>query len=164
MQACKILRDEKLDFKCHFVGPFPSKKEERMFKGFVIKNNLQKQIIYHGKKTGKEKNKILQNSDMLIFPTEYYLETFGRVILEAMMFSLPVIANPIATISSTIQNKKTGFTLEKNSPKEISDLIKKLHKNIKMRETLGKNGRKRFLEKYTLKTYKNKFLKILKNG
>lgn len=161
LKACKILKNQKINFICNFVGAFPGEKEKTFFFDFVKENNLDKNVFYLGKKTGRDKNKILENSDILVFPTEYKLETFGRVIIEAMMFGLPVIANGIATISSIISDGKTGFVLRENSPREISEKIIQL-KDKNLRLKMGKEGRKRFLEKYELEKYGKNFEKILK--
>jgi len=163
LQACKILKKQNLKFNCNFVGDFKNEKDKSMFYNFVEKNNLQREINYLGKKTGKEKNKIISESNVLVFPTEYKLETFGRVIIEGMMFGLPVIANGIATIPSIIQDNKTGFILKNNSPKEIAEKIIKLE-NPFIRENMGLEGRKRFLKNYELKKYEKEFVKILNSS
>ena len=129
LRACKILDKKNMDFRCSFIGAWQCKKDEKDFCNFIDNYNLKNKIKYLGEKIGKEKNKILEDSDVLVFPTEYKLETFGRVILEAMMFGLPVIANGIASIPTIIQNEKTGFVLIKNSPEEIAEKIELLIKS-----------------------------------
>ncbi len=78
-----------------------------------------------------------------------------------MSFSLPVIANGIATIPTIIQNGETGFVLRENSGVEIADYIEKLQ-DKKLREKMGELGRKRLLEEYEIKNYSGKFIEILK--
>jgi len=160
LEACKILDEKKINFRCSFVGAWRSKKDEKKFYKFIKKNNLQNKVFYLGKKTGKEKNKILENSDVLVFPTEYKLETFGRVIIEAMMYALPVIANSIASIPEIIEDKKTGYLLKENNPQEIVKDLLMPYKNKKFIVRFGLTGRKRFLERYELSGYKKKFKKI----
>jgi glycosyltransferase involved in cell wall biosynthesis len=160
LQSCPLLKKKGINFKCNFVGDFPGEKEKNLFHKIVAKNNLQENIYYLGKKIGIEKNKILKNSDILVFPTEYPLETFGRVIIEAMMFGLPVIANGIATIPSIVEDGKTGFVLKENSPEEIKNCILKLN-NFEKRNKMGLSGRKKFLKDFELKKFSEKFLKIV---
>ncbi|MFB6246730.1 MAG: glycosyltransferase family 4 protein [Candidatus Pacearchaeota archaeon] len=164
LQACKILKKKGFDFKCNFVGGFQKEKDKEEFKEFVKNNNLEKEINYLGKKTGKEKNKILKKSDVLVFPTEYKLETFGRVILEGMMFGLPVIANSIASIPSIVEDKKTGFLLKENTPEEIAENIEKLAKDQKLREKMGKKGRQKFIKEFELEKYEKKLLEVLESS
>ena len=161
LEACKILKEKNVNFKCNFVGAWPSDKEKDNFFDYINENHLVKCVNYLGKKTGSQKNKILESSDVLIFPTEYPIETFGLVILEAMMHSIPVISNNIAAIPSIIEHGKTGYVLNKNTPKEISYFLDKLIKDKTLREDMGELGRKRFLEHFEMNDYKKKLIDIL---
>ncbi|MFH1917575.1 MAG: glycosyltransferase family 4 protein, partial [Nanoarchaeota archaeon] len=96
LEACKILGQKKINFNCHFVGAWQNKEDRKIFYEFVKKNNFKGKIFSHGRKTGEEWNNFFKRADVFVFPTEYKPETFGRVIIEAMMFALPVIANGIA--------------------------------------------------------------------
>lgn len=162
LEACKILKDKKIDFNCNFAGAWPSEKEKEKF-FYYVKENVLNNVKYLGKKTGTEKNELFASSDVFVFPTEYPLETFGLVILEAMMLGLPVIANDVATISSTVTHNKTGFVLKENTPKEIYEYLETLINDKKLRIDLGQNGRRRFLENFEMKDYGEKFIKIIKN-
>ncbi|MCH8945316.1 MAG: glycosyltransferase [Nanoarchaeota archaeon] len=157
LDACKILNEINFNFKCDFVGEWANNSDKQYFLNFIKKNNLTKKVFSHGKKIGSEKNKFLENANVLVFPTDYPLETFGRVILESYMYEVPVIANGIATIPTIIKDKETGFILEKNNGEEIAKIIIKEKKWEKM----GIEGRKRFLSNYELKKYKTNFLKII---
>ena len=159
LYACKILNEKNIKFNCNFVGDWTRDKERKKFYSYIKKNNLEKMIKYLGKRVGKEKNTVLEKSDILVFPTYFKLETFGRVIIEAMMFGLPVIANGIAAIPTTIQDGKTGFILKDNSPEEIANYIERLL-NRKLREKMGKAGRERFLKKYEIGIYGMEFLDV----
>jgi glycosyltransferase involved in cell wall biosynthesis len=138
------------------------KKDEEYFYDFIKKNDLGKKVFAHGKKIEKEKNEFLEKADVLIFPTEYKLEAHPRVILESMMFGLPVIANGIASIPSTIEQNKTGFVLKENTPEKIVKYIEKIYKNKELKIKMGEQGRKIFLEKFELNKYQKKFLDIFK--
>lgn len=162
LEACKILNEKKIKFRCDFIGAWQSSSDKIYFNNFIKKHNLEKRIFTHGEKTGKEKNKFLEKANLLVFPTEYKLETFGRVIIEAMMFGIPVIANGIASITSIIKNNEVGFILKENSPKEIAEKLEKLYNNKELGIKIGKAGRKRFLKYYEIKDYSKKFLEIFK--
>lgn len=161
LEACKILKEKGIGFKCNFVGEWLSNKEKDKFFNYIKENKLEENAFYLGGKRGKEKNNIFKKSNVLVFPTEYKLETFGRVIIEAMMFGLPVIANGIASIPTTVQDGKTGFVLKENTKEEIAEKIGRLINGKKLRTKMGIAGRKRFLKYYTLDVYKKKFLEVL---
>jgi glycosyltransferase involved in cell wall biosynthesis len=157
LDACLELERGKIKFKCNFVGSWIKKEDEEYFNKFVLKNKLEKKVFYLGRKVGEEKNKILEKTDILIFPTEYKLETFGRVILEGAMFGVPTIANPIATIPDIIEDEKTGVLLKKNTGEEIAKEVLKIRSKSK---EMGVFARERFLRNYELKEYSRKFTSI----
>ncbi len=162
LQACKILNEKGIEFRCFFAGAWVNEQDKKYFFEFVRKNNLEKKIVYIGPVGQNEKKRLLEKTHILVFPTEYKLETFGRVNIEAMMFAIPVIANAIATIPSIVKDKKTGFLLEKNTPEEIAEKIEILAKNRKLAERMGIEGRKRFLKNFEIEKYKREFIKILR--
>lgn len=159
LKACKILNEKKINFECNFVGEWVSQKDRVFFKKFVNENNLFEKVKYLGKMKGKNKKKIFLNSNLFVFPTEYKLEACPRVVLEAMMFGLPVISNKIGAIPSLVLDNKNGFLLNKNTSSEIAMKIIKL-KEKSLRKNMGFASRKKFINNHNLKNYKKKFLKI----
>ncbi|MEM4605430.1 MAG: glycosyltransferase family 4 protein [Candidatus Pacearchaeota archaeon] len=164
LEASKILKDKKFLFNFFFAGSWQNKKDKLFFFDYLDKNNLRDSVFYLGQIKPEEKKEIFSKSHLLVFPTEYSLETFGRVIIEAMMYGLPVIANSIATIPSILEDKKTGFLLNNNTPQEISEKIEFLLKNRELSEKIGIAGREVFLKKFEIKNFEKNFLMILKNA
>lgn len=157
LETCKLLTNIKIKYTCNFIGAWPSKREKRDFYKYVENNSLQECVIHHGQLLNNEKNKILKESDIMIFPTSY--DACPRVVIEAMEFGLPVISNNVGTIPSLIDHNKTGFVLKKNNAEEILRYILKL-RDVNFRKTMGIKGRERFLERFTLNKYKDNFLAI----
>jgi glycosyltransferase involved in cell wall biosynthesis len=164
LKACKILKDKKIKFKCNFVGAFNDEKFKKRFLNEILNYNLDDSVNCLGPKKDMEKNKILADSDILAFPTYYRLETFGRVIIEAMQYGIPVIANGIASIPSIIVHGKTGFILKKNTPEELAEYLRFLIKNKDKAINLGINGYKRFLKNYCFSDYEPKLKGILEKN
>lgn len=156
LDACKILKAKDFNFRCDFVGAWWDKKDEKYFLDFIKKNKLDDKVFTHGGKSDKDKNIFLKNANLLVYPTE--MDTFGKVLIEAYMFGIPVIANREGSIPSIVDDRKTGFLLNKNTGKEIAEKILK-GKNW---GEIGLNGRKKFLREYEIKNHKGKFLKIFR--
>jgi glycosyltransferase involved in cell wall biosynthesis len=162
LQAASILDKMNSDFTFTFAGNWPSPKEETEFFKFIKKDKLSNKVNYQGYVNEKEKHKLLSDSDILIFPTEYPRETFGRVIIEAMEYGIPVIANSICSIPSIILHSKTGFLLKRNSPEEIVEYILAI-KNKADLIKMGDLARKRFMTNYELSVFSDRFISILTN-
>lgn len=155
LEACKILNEKKFNFRCDFVGGWLNKNDEKYFLDFVRINKLEEKIFSHGKKVGKEKRNFLEKANVLVFPTE--MDTFGKVLIEAYMFGVSVIANREGAIPSIVENGETGFLLDENTGKDITQKIS----NGNDWESMGLKGRLKFLKEFEINKYKDKFLEII---
>lgn len=162
LYACKILKDRKKTFKCHFIGKW-SDINESFFKEKIHKLGLDDFVRTYGAIYGKEKNKFYENANLFVFPTYYHNECFPLVLLEAMEHGLPCISTNEGGIEDIIDNNKTGFIVEKKSPKLLANKIEYCIDNPNICEKMGKEGRKKFLEEYTIKTFENNMKSILNN-
>lgn len=93
-------------------------------------------------------------------------ESFGQVVLEAAMFSKPVIATLVGGLPEVIKDNKTGILVEKNNIGDLSKAITRLINNSKLASKLGLSARKNYLKLYTEKIMVNKieneYLRIAK--
>ena len=81
-----------------------------------------KRVVYKGFLSEEEKNSLLMSSDVLIIPSNWP-EPFGRVIIEAYKFGLPVIGTNIGGIPEVIDNNITGLLVEANNKEQLSEAI-----------------------------------------
>lgn len=103
----------------------------------------------------KDKNKRLSDegvirlyNESLITLSLSNLDTFGLVVLESLACEVPVIAFNVAGYRETMINAKTGYLVNFSS-QEIADKIIMLIQNQKLRDEMGKFGRKWIEEKWT---------------
>lgn len=112
-----------------------------------------------GPKYDSEKLEHFLNSDIFVFPT--HNEGFGNVALEAMEASLPIIAYKEGSLPYIVENETTGFIVPK---KNISELAKKMELLIAdrtLREKMGIEGRKRFLQLFTIEQFEENIIHTL---
>jgi glycosyltransferase involved in cell wall biosynthesis len=99
LKVCNALNNDGIDFKCLFVGPWESKETEMRWYSLLKQYGLGEKVKYLGAKYGNEKKQILKNTDFLIFPTRYKLETFGLVgayeVSDRILESPPLICSVI---------------------------------------------------------------------
>ena len=157
LQASKLLLDAGYPFRCHFVGGWSSEAAKEKFYRYIGENNLQDHVVFHGQLLREEKEEMLKQADVLVFPTEY--DACPRVVLEAMEYGMPVVANREGTIPSMVENGRTGFVLDKNTPEEIVEKLIRLM-DRPFRTEMGWKARDRFLTRFTEKTYKDKFIQL----
>lgn len=160
IDAAAILKQRNIEFSLHFAGSWPSKKVEEEYFKLINDLGLQENIFYMGYLNEKQKKKILSESDVMVFPTEYKYEALPRVIIEAYKYGLPVISTYNGSIPSLIVHEHTGFLLKENTPDEIAESVIKLCDKEKLIQ-LGRNARQRFLSNYEISVFNKNFQKII---
>lgn len=131
------------------MGAFASQAYEDEVKSMVVKQELFDYVSFVGVQTKNGKWEQFLNADILCFPTYFHSESFGNVLVEAMMFNLPVIATAWRGIPDIV-TKETGMLVPIKNEIELADKMILLIQNQELRIEMGENARKRFLEKYTL--------------
>ena len=117
--------------------------------------------VYHGRKYGKEKEDFLRKASMFVFPTFYFNECFPLVILEAMMYGLPVISTDEGGIKDEVADGVNGFVVKTENTYALADAIQLLLEDSKMRNRMGNEGRRIFLEKFTMRQFEYNMKRIL---
>lgn len=162
LEALSILKTRDVQFKAIIVGAEKDLSKTQINQ-ILQDRNIDSCCSFLGLKYGDVKGEIMNNSDILVFPTKN--DIFGNVILEAMQFELPVIATDEGAIPEIIDDGVTGFIVDKNAPEQIAEKLEFLINNPEKRIEMGKAGRKKFLEKYTIEIFeenmKNVFEDIL---
>lgn len=85
------------------------------------------------------------------------LETFGRVAVESMKHSIPVIAANLGGSVDNIKNGYNGFLYEKGNSKDLAEKIFLLQ-DVDIRENIGRNGYKFAMENFNEVNMLNDFL------
>lgn len=77
-------------------------------------------------------------------------EVFGYVIAEAMSCSKPLVATRVGGIPELVEDRKTGFLVDRGDVRAIADRILDLAANRKQRERMGRAGRRTAEAKFDL--------------
>ena len=102
-------------------------------------------VTYAGFVFGPGKHRILTESDCFCFPTYYYAESFGLVLVEAMAFALPVITTRWRSIPELLPQDYPGF-VGTRSPRQIAERLQA----VITRATTAEDLRQIFLRNFTL--------------
>lgn len=159
LDALKILKERGYSFICNFVGGETAEIDAARFAEEVEKRGLNDMAVYLGKKYGAEKNEEYRKSDIFIFPT--LNEAFGLVLLEAMEHALPCIATDEGGISDIVDEGETGFIVSKRNANILADKIEYLLIHPEERMRMGKNGYRKFYDKFTLRKFEESMADIL---
>jgi glycosyltransferase involved in cell wall biosynthesis len=153
LEAARLLKTNGQRFRVQLVGEFTSAKyREKLFRE-VSEKGLEQCVEFCGRKVDDEKWAHYRSADIFCFPTYYGSESFGIVLLEAMMFELPVVSTAWRGIPGVVEEGVTGFLTDIKDPAAIADRLKQLLDNEHLRTRMGKSGRARYLERFTVESY-----------
>ncbi|RTE65229.1 glycosyltransferase family 1 protein [Amphritea opalescens] len=122
----------------------------------VPSETMASNISYIGWCSEEEMYPYFMRADVLVLPSRW--EGFPMVVLEAMNFSIPVVASNCTSLSESVKSGITGFLFPTSDYKELAKILSCTP--FEKWKELGENGRKYYLENFTSEkmvqtTYKN---------
>jgi glycosyltransferase involved in cell wall biosynthesis len=108
---------------------------------YAFQSGVEDMFLFLGHVTNPER--VLSSCNALIRPSREY-NPWGRDVLEALSFGLPVIAT--GTYNRFVENRVTGFLLDEFDPKKVADCIVELLQNEQLVKHMGEQGKKRVKE------------------
>jgi len=130
--------------------------DDEYHRNLVDRSNENERVMFMG--DVKNTDEYYAMADIFVFPTFY--EGFSFATLEAAASGLPIIATKANGTEDLIENGKNGFLLRTRTPKEISNKIKLLVKNSKLRKQMGKNARETVVKKFAWNIIAKQILEV----
>jgi glycosyltransferase involved in cell wall biosynthesis/ubiquinone/menaquinone biosynthesis C-methylase UbiE len=156
--AIKVFKD--LNFNLKIVGKSSTGYDDELKK--YVKDHNQKNIEFTGELFGDDLKKIYKNAKCVILPTKCY-ENMPNVIIEAMMYSRPIIASNMGSLSYIIQNGKNGLLYNPFDDDDLKKKINKIYNNEKLCIKLGKKAYEDVIDVYNPKKHYNHLIKLFKD-
>ncbi len=88
-------------------------------------------------------------------------EAFGFVLLEAMSRGKPVLASNIGGIPEVVENGETGLLADPRNPEAIAAHIVCLARDADLRDRLGKAGKERWRDRFSVERMLREYDKVL---
>ena len=117
-------------------------------------------VTVHGPLYGNDKLNILQNSDILFFPSYYKPEVFPLVLLEAMFFENFIVTNDNGAIKDIVE-PSFSYISEEVSQEYYIEVLKILLDNRDMLERGKKSAKKAYLSRFLKDGFFREIDKIL---
>ncbi len=149
-----ILRKREIDVRLRMMGIFISSDFEAEIGALINILGLEQHVEFLGTKVGEEKWNVFMDSDIFCFPTYVPSETFGLVLAEAMQFEIPVVATRWNGIPLVFEDGKDGLLVDIKDANDLANKVEQLALNEKDRIEMGRNGRKKYLARYSIDTFR----------
>ena len=153
LAAARLLNQQGRRFLIRIVGEFSSQEYRRQLLREIEESDLNECVEFCGRRVNDEKWQLYHSADIFCFPSHHPSESFGNVLLEAMMFKLPVVATRWRGIPDIVVDGETGFLVEVNDAAAIAEVLARLLDDEGLRERMGRKGRERYLRNYTMDKY-----------
>ena len=142
-----------LDAEVHTMGSWRSKAEKEKCLQFVQANNLEGRIRFNGSLTGRDKWQEYADADLFFFPTFYSAELMPLVAIEAMAFSLPVVASEWRGLTDMIDDGKNGYLFPVKNVGTAVEKLARLVRDRELRRQIGEDARLCYEKYYTLSAH-----------
>lgn len=133
LEACTILKQQgHQNYTLLIVGDGQQRSE---LEAFCKKHNLEDCVKWIGKVDYQEISNYFQVADIFILPT--LEDTWGVVVLEAMLLGKPVLCSQGAGSSELIIDGENGYVFDPQARKELAQIMAKLIENPKLSKIMG---------------------------
>jgi glycosyltransferase involved in cell wall biosynthesis len=142
-RACKILNDNRIDFRLLVIGDGPLKSNLVKLADSL---GLQNTIIFTG--TRHDIPDLLNAMD--IFVLSSISEGISLTLIEAMSCFLPIVATNVGGNPEVIVDGETGFLVPSQNAEALADKLILLMKMPDVRRRMGKAGRARAVKLFSM--------------
>lgn len=160
LDACKILKEKGMDFHCNFVGGESKEINRSVFDQAVRERALDDCVTYHGPKYGEDKERYWEMADVFVQPT--FEDCFPLTILEAMQHHKPIVSTNEGAVPDMVLDGENGFICKREDAFSLASALERLIVDEALRNTMGEEGYRIYLEKFTLSCFEHRFTEILR--
>lgn len=132
-------------------------RPRKILERLVDEMGIRKQVVFTGYRP--DIRAVLQLLDVFVLPVKLP-EGFGIVQIEAMWKEKPVIASDIGGSRDVVVAGETGFLVPPGDPAKLAEKIIELLGDRTLREAMGKKGRRRVLDLFTIERQVEKVISI----
>jgi glycosyltransferase involved in cell wall biosynthesis len=161
LDACRIMKDRGISFKCLIAG---DGLEAESLRSKQERLDLGIEVEFLGPKNQKEVIKLMQRSTLLCLPCtvddDGNRDALPTVILEAMACGLPVVSTNISGIPEMVDSDVDGVLVEPDDPDALSKQLIRLLSSSELRRKFTSNGLKKVASKFDLQRNVDSLLKM----
>ncbi len=138
LEACALLQKQGYnDYTLIVAGDGPERAE---LEAFCQTHNLTDCVKLLGKVDYDSLGTYFQQADVFVLPT--LEDTWGMVVLEAMLFGKPVLCSRWAGTAEMIVDGENGYVFDPHQPEKLAELMLWFMNNLNQIPAMGDNSQK----------------------
>lgn len=127
-------------------------------KALFNRNNLLEEVSFPGWVRGKDKDRLLRESEIFLFPT--YHEGMPMAVLEAMAYGMAIVTTNAGGIPRLIEDGVNGYLCEPGNVEQISDRLAELSEDADKRRQLGNRARQKAEDDYSMERHMERLFSV----
>ena len=159
LAVCAALKAEGKAFSCTVVGAESADYTRESLEAEIAALGLEGYVSYVGKKFGLEKENILSETDILLYPSRN--DALPLVVLEGMASSLPVVATDEGGIADEVEDGVSGFVCKPRDVAAMTEAVSKLLSDRDLRVRMGREGYRKYSERFTEEVFEKRIVQVL---
>ena len=147
---------------CEFamVGAWVSLDVQRRFEKKATAANVSELFHFSGALSGDTKWQAYADADIFLFPTRHPTETFGLVMLEAMAFGLPIVANRWRGVPHVVGGSGCAKLCEVGEPEKYALAIQEIVCDDVLRCKMSAAATEHYENHFTRRHFLDKMQKV----
>jgi glycosyltransferase involved in cell wall biosynthesis len=129
------------------IGRLHNSLKAEQLSAQIAATGAQENIALIGHVAWRDMASWYKRAALFVLPSFY--ETFGIACLEAMCFSLPVIATRVGGLPEVVEDGITGILVPPNDPQMLAEATLSLLRDPERRKRMGERGREKVLAEFT---------------
>lgn len=144
LQACVILREQgHRDYTVLIIGNGEQRDE---LEAFCQAHDLQDCVQWLGRIEYDRLGNYFAQADVFVFPT--LEDTWGLVVLEAMLFAKPILCSKWAGSADLVQHGENGYVFDPQNVEEIVEVLRRFIDDRELSDRMGQKS-KQIIAQYT---------------
>ncbi|WP_143827920.1 glycosyltransferase family 4 protein [Anaeromyxobacter sp. Fw109-5] len=150
LDACALLRDRGVAFRCVLVGDGPERAAlQRQLAALQLE-----QVELLGAMPQDKVRELLGAADVVVHPSVVtgagMMDGIPVALMEAMAMACPVVSTRVSGIPELVRDGKTGLLVEQRDAAGLADAIQRLVEDPALARRLALAGRRAVLREFTL--------------
>jgi len=164
LDAFELLMRSKEDLALVLVGPLGGFGYEKLgsYQTWIrerIRFLGRDRVLATGAVSEEELIAFYSLADIFVYPSVFQ-DPSPMAPLEAMSFGKPVVTSSVGGIPELVENQRTGLLVSPSNPYELANAIMTLAQDPAKRISMGREGRRKVLERFNWKTVAQEIEKL----